>query len=133
MEVMIVVAIIGILAAIAYPSYREQVARGKRADAKAALLDRAQWLERLYSVSGKYNKLADGTTTVTASSLPSLDTKTADNYTLSFASGSPAANTYTLQMVPTGTMTSDKCGTFSVTNTGAKSVSKLTNADCWDK
>ena len=43
-EVMIVVAIVGILTAIAVPSYREYVARGHRAEARAGLLAAAQWL-----------------------------------------------------------------------------------------
>ncbi len=49
-EVMIVVAIIGILSAIAYPSYTEYIARGHRADARAGLLQAQQWLERPCSI-----------------------------------------------------------------------------------
>ena len=45
-ELMIVVAIVGILSAIAYPSYAEYVRRGHRADARAGLLQAQQWLER---------------------------------------------------------------------------------------
>ena len=52
-EVMIVVAIIGILSAIAYPSYTEYIARGHRADARAGLLQAQQWLERAATVGVK--------------------------------------------------------------------------------
>ena len=45
-ELMIVVAIVGILSAVAYPSYTEYVRRGHRADARAGLLQAQQWLER---------------------------------------------------------------------------------------
>ena len=51
-EVMIVVAVIGILSAIAVPSYNEYVLRGHRANARAALLQAAQWLERAATAQG---------------------------------------------------------------------------------
>lgn len=49
-ELMIVVAVIGILGAIAYPSYTEYVRRGHRADARAGLLQAQQWMEDRKSV-----------------------------------------------------------------------------------
>ena len=61
-EVMITVSIIALLAMIAYPSYKESVARSRRVDAAAVLLENAQWIERHYTVSSAYNKKADGTT-----------------------------------------------------------------------
>ena len=51
-EVMIVVAIIGILSAIAYPSYAEYIRRGHRAHARAGLLQAQQWLERASTATG---------------------------------------------------------------------------------
>lgn len=53
-EVMIVVAIIGILAAIAYPSYDEYVKRGNRAEGQALLNDAAARQERFFSQNFKY-------------------------------------------------------------------------------
>ena len=53
-ELMIVVVIVGILAAIAIPSYRAYVIRSNRADAKVALLSTAQNLERCYTNSTPY-------------------------------------------------------------------------------
>jgi type IV pilus assembly protein PilE len=52
---MMVVAIVGILAAIAYPSYRDQVTRTRRTDAQAVLLQAAQFMERIYTEYGCYN------------------------------------------------------------------------------
>ncbi len=54
-EIMIVVAIVGILAAIAYPSYQDSVRKSRRADAKTALLEVAQLEERFFSVNNQYS------------------------------------------------------------------------------
>lgn len=53
-ELMIVVAVVGILSAIALPSYQSYVERSRRADGRAALLRAAQWMERAASVRGQY-------------------------------------------------------------------------------
>lgn len=53
-EMMIVVAIIGILAAIAYPSYQQQIRQSRRADAQAALVSLAGAMERIFSQSNSY-------------------------------------------------------------------------------
>ena len=53
-EMMIVVAMVAILASVAYPSYLGQVAKGRRADGKQALVELAQKMERFYSERGTY-------------------------------------------------------------------------------
>ena len=130
-ELMIVMAIVAILSTIAYPAYKESVARSKRADAKAVLLETAQWMERQYTVSQSYAKLGDGTTlTLPYAEAPTTGANKA--YTVSFAASS--ATGYTLQAVPKNTMASDKCGTFKLTHTGAKSLGNdaiATTDDCW--
>ena len=140
-ELMITVAIVAILAAVAYPSYAEYVARGKRSDAQAALLETSQWLERQYTVSNAYNKKGDGTT-IDDAALPPLKEKTADVYTLKFGDKNTAANAtatpssaeYSLRMIPMGSMANDRCGTFTLSSTGGKDVSgSAGKSACWDR
>jgi len=136
-EVMIVVAIVGILSAIAYPSYTEYVRRGHRADARAGLLQAQQWLERAATATGVYP--ATGSAPYYA--LPASLTWAADankRYTIGF-SGAPTASAYTLIATPkAGTsQASDKCGNFTLTNVGVRGAGPYTlNAtldDCWGK
>ena len=53
-EVMIAVAIVGILVAVAFPAYNQSVRKSRRSDAKAALLDLAQREERYFSTTNQY-------------------------------------------------------------------------------
>ena len=60
-EIMIVIAVIGILAAIALPSYQEHVRRTNRAEAKGILLEMAQLLERNFTEANRYDMKSDAT------------------------------------------------------------------------
>ena len=64
MELMIVVAIIGILAGIAYPTYQDSVRKSRRADAEAVLLELAQWMERFYTENNRYDQTRAGVAVV---------------------------------------------------------------------
>jgi type IV pilus assembly protein PilE len=99
-ELLVVVAVVAILAAVAYPTYREQVASARRADMKAELMRLAQYMERVYTETGCYNPDADNK--CTGSGKPDIGT-TSDYYDVAFSVG-PTANTFTLEATPkTGT------------------------------
>lgn len=128
-ELMIVVAVIGILAAIAYPSYEEHVRKARRADAQTALLELAQFMERHYTANGKYLTAANAAPTLPFSEAPKDGT--GKYYDLSF-SAAPTASSYTLRAVPKGAMANDSCGTLSLSNTGAKGqATGASLATCW--
>lgn len=128
-EMMITVAIIGILAAIAYPSYTEYTIKSRRTEAKSCLMELAQYMERLYATNASY--LVNGQ----APTLPTLacTTSLSGHYALSF-SGTPTRTSYTLQAVPQGVQASKdtKCGTLTLNQAGVKTVSGTgTVKECW--
>lgn len=129
MELMIAVAIVGILAAVAIPSYRESVARGQRAEAKAALLENAQFLERNFTVCNRYDLMpneADPNRACTAAVvIPVLTAPRQGNtsYGISVATANnPPSFVLTATPAVGGNMNGDRCGELSLNNFGAKSV-----------
>jgi type IV pilus assembly protein PilE len=142
-ELMITVAIVGILAAIALPSYQDSVRKSRRADAKAALLGLANGMERQFTVSNSYCDVggADGadtgcgdsaiSETGTASIYP-VSPETSVNYTVTISAA--AAGTYTLSAAPVaGTgQENDKCGTLTLDQAGIKGQDVgATEPECW--
>ncbi|RYF31802.1 MAG: type IV pilin protein [Comamonadaceae bacterium] len=131
-ELMMVVAVTGIVAAVAIPSYSEYIRRGHRADARAGLLQAQQWMERAATATGLY-----------PTTLPANLTWAADptkRYTISL--GAPATNsTFTLTATPrAGTpQAGDKCGNYTLTHTGVRGANGKIQSDagfdatCWNK
>lgn len=128
-EVLIVVAIVGILSAVAFPSYTEYIRRGNRSEATAALLEAQQFMERYYGANNRYSTAANGNPALPAR-LQTIPAGATTRYTLSVAA---TVNSYTLTAVPSGSMAADKCGSLTITNTGVKgrSAADPTVAECW--
>lgn len=129
-ELMVVVAVAGILAAIAYPSYMDSVRKARRADAKAALSNAAQALERYYTEKNTYlnASLGEGAGDVFPDHSPSDQAHGSAYYTLSITN--QGANTYTLNASPLGTMALDNCGVLTLDHLGQKGAA-LSVAQCW--
>jgi len=134
---MIVVAIVGIIAAFAYPSYLEQIRTTKRAECAGALVSLGNAMERHYSINGSYLGAAaagadTGAPAIFRATCP-VDGGT-PTYNLTLVAP-VTASTYNLNAVPTGTQTGDKCGTLTFSNTGVKNVAGanagLTWESCW--
>lgn len=128
MELMIVVAIIGILAAIALPSYRLYVENTRRTAAQADMLELAQWMERRYSANFDYR---DG------GGNPALPFTTSPRngnafYDFSF-NPAVARNAFSLRAVPRAMQADDRCGTLTLSNDGTRTATKsgAAVADCW--
>ena len=124
LELMIVVVIIGILTAIAYPSYRQYVAKAKRNEAKSCLLQIATMQERFYLQNSAYT-----------ANMQNLGFPDAGNFLTSSGSyicdvtaASPAAFAATATYQK-GDAEAGKCATFSIDGVGLKTSTPFD--DCW--
>lgn len=130
MELLVVMTVVAILSAIAYPNYRQYVMRANRASAKTALLSAAQNLERCFTRTNTYVGC------VSPTGVPTVPFNTNDgNYNIAHASGSPSATAYSLVATPLGGQLKDtKCANFTLNQTGAQGVSGSQSAPlCWNK
>jgi type IV pilus assembly protein PilE len=124
-EAMIVVAILGIIVAFGYPSYRDQVMKSRRAEGMGELLELADRLERYYSDKGTY----DG---VTADDI-FHSTTSKGYYTLAIVPSETDNMQFAVTATPKNGQEKDKCNIFKLTSQGVKSVIKasLPVDDCW--
>ncbi len=92
-ELMVVVAIVALLAAIGYPSYQKQMVNTRRDMARACLTELSQWMERYYSSNMSYAN----------AQLPATQCRSdlSEFYTFAF-SGTPAAETFTISATAIG-------------------------------
>lgn len=123
-ELMIVVVVLSILAAMAYPAFMDQVRKARRAEAKSTLLETSQALERCYTRFSRYD---DGNCGVV------LPVNTDEGfYTVSAAALN--ATSYTLDATPQGDQVQDtQCGTLRLTSAGQQGSQGGLNDpnDCW--
>ncbi|MSQ69057.1 MAG: type IV pilin protein [Gammaproteobacteria bacterium] len=132
-ELMVVLAVVGILTAIAYPSYQGSVSKARRADGKTLLLDIAARQERYFMDSSSYTttltQLGYGVGTLTSSD---------GFYSATVAAGPSGSITssYTITATPVtaqwGNGGDTQCGNLLLDSRGNQTSSLGTTAACWN-
>jgi len=126
LELMIVVLIIGVLAAIAFPNYTDYVQRTNRTDAQTMLLETAQELERCMSAYGAYNNGNCGV------GFPI----TSENgyYEITAANANVTQSTFSLTATPTAgspQQNDGDCTSMTIAQTGARTATGADPGECW--
>ena len=126
LELMIVVVVVGVLASIAYPNYREFAARAKRTEARAALLQIATNQERFYLNANTY------TLDMTQLGFPVAAGYVTDtgSYTISVGAADAPGFTATANYLKADAE-AGKCATFTIQANGNRTSGPL--ADCWNR
>lgn len=128
-ELMVVVVIVGILVAIAYPGYQSQILKTRRSEGTAALLDTAQRLERCFTRYNAYNHAScDIATTVGGAGVP-----TEQGWYLVTDAAATTASTFSLIATRQGAQTDDTlCGDLTLNNQGTRGRTGTAPLDtCW--
>jgi len=132
-ELMITVAIVGILAAIAYPAYQDSVRKGKRAEGRTALIDFLQQQERYLSQTGSYLEVTPGATGVAFKTF-SGDNATSPAYKIG-AEACPGSPTPSLRecvrVLAVPQFSDDDAGTLRIMSTGVRDCTGSKSAVCW--
>lgn len=116
-ELMVVVAIVGILAAVGFPSYLNSVKKGHRSDAQAYLLDLVQIQQQYFTDNRGY---ANQTTLFSLDPVPS---KVSTYYTVTMPTPGTSPPSFTITATPIGTQATDGAGALTINNAGAKTPS----------
>ena len=129
LELMVTVAIVAILAAIAYPFYTGQVEKARRADAVTSLeqfsLNQAKWRANNTAYTATMADVWDNFDGTTATSLD-------DHYDLAIVGGSVSATGFTATAAPAGVQAGDACGTFAIDEDGPiTDDASYADAVCW--
>ncbi|MES2491524.1 MAG: type IV pilin protein [Pseudomonadota bacterium] len=131
-ELVVTIAIVGILAGIAYPSYVNSITATKRKTAEACLSSFGTHMERFYTTNLRYDQNGAGA----AVTLPALDCASAQNSgrDYRFSLQAVARSTYTLRAVPLAPQTTRdaKCGTLTLDQAGTRGASGSDGPNkCW--
>lgn len=126
-EILIAMAIIGILTAIAYPSYFNYITKSRRADGLSTLTQDQIIMERCYAQNFSYN--------AACTAMPAFPQTSPQGF-YSIALTNLSATTYTLTATPLGTQVKDTtCATMSVNQANVKTASDssaVATTKCWN-
>ena len=131
-ELMIVVAIVGILAAVAYPSYQDSLRKSRRAEGRTALMEVIQQQERYMTQNNTYLAFAETSTTAPFKNYAG-DSRNGTSYLI----GSRACSTETdniricVQVFGIPKYTDPDIIELNITSTGVKSCTGSKTSVCW--
>jgi type IV pilus assembly protein PilE len=129
-EVVIVVLIISVLAAIAYPAYQDSVVKARRAAARSCLLESESFMQRFYTTNLRYDQSLAGVAVALPACAAGADVT--NHYTVALTA--VAVRAYTLTATPRGLQLAKdtQCGTLSIDNLGNKTKAGTESLDyCW--
>lgn len=129
LELMIVVVMIAILAAIALPTYTEQIHKSRRAQAKADLAELAQMMERNFTMTRDYTKDSTGATFALPFTQSPRDASGGKGY-YDLTVNPLSTTSYTLVATPKNTQSPDRCGNLRLNSLGQKASSTGTTDYC---
>lgn len=118
-ELMITVAVIGILAAVGYPAYLDQIRKARRAEAQAALMNISARQQQMLLDTRSY------ATTIGALNI-TIPNTVLQTYAVTLTVGTATVPTFTATAAPSGSQAADTCGALSINQVGTKSP-----ASCW--
>lgn len=133
LELLIVVAIMGILASVALPAYQNSVVRSGRAEAKTELLQVASDQERYFS---NFNTYVDDALPLNAPVVAGRDRTTQNAfYAISVAACGTGAitNCFVATATAQNAQTEDSCTTLTISDTGARGATGDTTNECWQR
>lgn len=130
MELLVAMIVMGVLMAIAIPNYTEYVRRTHRANARAAVQQAAQWMERVATAQGRYPTALEASMTAVEGG----------RYTIVLDNTSTTSSFKLIaRRVATAGNSQDVCGDLTLTHTGVKDIenkpsgSSMTGAKCWGR
>jgi type IV pilus assembly protein PilE len=135
-ELMITVAIVGILGSVAYPSYVSHIVKTKRNAAESFMMTVANRQEQTMLNARSYFAVATGTTAEWTAANLAIPAEVSSNYTVTVAANNAATPpTFTVTATPSAIQAAKdtKCGILTLDQTGTKTKSgtAASYSDCW--